>query len=299
MRAMDALGQHWAGPLLAGLFGLCVGSFANVVIYRTPREGLSVLRPARSFCPACRAPVAARDNLPVVSWLLLGGRCRACRAPIGVRYPAVELLIGALFALAWWASPPVDAVAAGRLAALWMLAFACVTVTLIDLEHLIIPDAITYPGMACGLLLSLAVPALHAGHAGFRAGDPRLSALVASLLGLLAGGGSLFLVGRLGNLMLRRKLQEAGVEDAMGWGDVKWMAFAGTLLGVMSVLSAILLGCFTGALAGLVLKLVARLRGREAPVGLPFGPFLSLGILAELARPELSWALVDALAHPA
>ncbi len=296
---MDALGQHWGGTLLAGLFGLCVGSFANVVIYRTPRDGLSVLRPARSFCPACRAPVVARDNLPLLSWLLLGGKCRACRAPIGARYPAVELLVGALFALAWWLSPPVDAAATGRLALLWVLAFACVTVTLIDIEHLIIPDAITYPGMLVGLLLSLAFPTLHAGHAGFRVDDPRLSALVASLLGWLAGGGSLFLVGRLGNLFLRRKLQEAGVEDAMGWGDVKWMAFARTLLGPLSVLSAILLGCFVGALAGSVLKLVARVRGREAPVGLPFGPFLSLGILAELVHPELSWALVDLLAHPA
>src|SRR5262245_2050616 len=275
---MDALGQHWGGALIAGLFGLCVGSFANVVIYRSPREGLSVLQPSRSFCPGCKAPVSLRDNVPVLSWLLLRGRCRNCHAPIAWRYPAVELLVGALFAAAWWLSPPVDMASTGRFIALCLLAYSSVAVTLIDLEHFIIPDVITYPGIVGGLLLSLVFPTLHAGHWGFRSGSPHGSALMAAFFGLLAGGGSLFLVGRLGNLFLRRKLEAAGVQDAMGWGDVKWMAFAGTLLGALSVLSAILVGCVLGALAGIVMKLVARARGAEAPVGLPFGPFLSLGI---------------------
>jgi len=294
---MDALGQHWGGALIAGLFGLCVGSFANVVIYRSPREGLSVLQPARSFCPGCRAPVSWRDNVPVLSWLLLRGRCRSCHAPIAWRYPAVELLVGALFAAAWWLSPPVDTPSFGRLLALWLLAYSCVAVTLIDLEHFIIPDVVTYPGALAGLLLSLAFPALHTGHVGFRSDSPHLSALSAALFGLLAGGGSLFLVGRLGNLFLRRKLEEAGVQDAMGWGDVKWMAFAGTLLGVFSVLSAIFMGCFLGAVAGIAMKLWARARGADSPVGLPFGPFLSVGILVELVRPEFAWMLIESLAR--
>ncbi|HEX5009100.1 MAG TPA: prepilin peptidase [Planctomycetota bacterium] len=296
---MDALGQHWGGALLAGLFGLCVGSFANVVIYRSPREGLSVLQPARSFCPGCKAPVAMRDNVPVLSWLLLRGRCRSCRAPIAWRYPAVELLVGALFAAAWWLSPPVDMASTGRFVALCLLAYSSVAVTLIDLEHFIIPDVITYPGVVGGLLLSLVFPTLHVGHWGFRLESPHASALMAAFFGLLAGGGSLFLVGRLGNLFLRRKLEAAGVQDAMGWGDVKWMAFAGTLLGALSVLSAILVGCVLGALAGIAMKLVARARGAEAPVGLPFGPFLSLGILVELVRPQCAWLLIDSLARPA
>jgi leader peptidase (prepilin peptidase)/N-methyltransferase len=295
---MDVLGP-WGGALFAGLMGLCVGSFANVVIYRTPRDGLSVLRPARSFCPSCRAPIAWRDNLPVLSWLLLGGRCRSCRAPIGARYPGVELLTGLLFAAAWWWSPPVDAEAAAHLLAAWLLAFCCVSVTLIDLEHLIIPDAITYPGMVAGLLASLAAPTLHVGHWAWRAQSPHGSSLAAGVVGLLAGGGSLFLVGQLGNLMLKRRLKEAGVQDAMGLGDVKWMAFTGTLLGGSSVLSAILVGCFLGALAGLLMKLWAALRRSESPVGLPFGPFLSLGVLAELVRPELAWRIVESLARPA
>ena len=296
---MDVLGSSWGGVVFAGLLGLSVGSFANVVIYRTPREGLSVLRPARSFCPSCRAPIAWRDNLPLLSWLLLGGRCRACRAPIGGRYPAVELLVGALFAAAWWWLPPVSADAALRLLAVWLLAFCCVTVTLIDFEHLIIPDAITYPGMVAGLMLSAVAPVLHVGHAGFKEAFPHGSSLMASLFGLLAGGGSLFLVGQLGNLMLRRRLKEAGVEDAMGWGDVKWMAFTGTLLGASSVLSAILVGCFAGAVAGLLMKAWAALRRQESPVGLPFGPFLSLGVLAEIVRPDLAWRVVEHLSRPA
>src|SRR5215813_9359816 len=112
---MDVLGSSWSGVLLAGLLGLSVGSFANVVIYRTPRDGLSVLRPARSFCPSCSASIGWRDNIPLLSWLLLGGRCRSCRASIGMRYPAVELLVGLLFAAAWWWLPPVNADAALRL----------------------------------------------------------------------------------------------------------------------------------------------------------------------------------------
>lgn len=296
---MDVLGSAWTGSLFAGAFGLCAGSFANVVIYRTPRDGLSVVRPARSFCPSCRAPIGWRDNLPVLSWLLLRGRCRACSASIGIRYPVVELVVGALFAVAWWLIRPVDADGFARLLMAWLLAFSGVCVTLIDLEHLIIPDAITYPGTAAGLALSLWSPALHAGQVAFRADSPHLSSLFAALAGLLAGGGSLFLVGQLGNLFLRRRLAEAGVQDSMGWGDVKLMAFAGTLLGALSVLSAILVGCFLGALAGVLMKLWAAARGQPSPVGLPFGPFLTVGVLAEIVRPELAWHVVESLARPA
>src|SRR5690349_13060190 len=171
---MDVLGSAWAGTLFAGVFGLCVGSFANVVIYRTPRDGLSVLRPARSFCPACRAPIVWRDNVPVLSWLLLRGRCRACGASIGLRYPAVELVVGALFAAAWWLIRPSDVESFARLFSAWLLAFAGTCVTLIDLEHLIIPDAITYPGAAAGLLLSVWAPALHAGHVAYQADSPHV-----------------------------------------------------------------------------------------------------------------------------
>lgn len=279
------------GWILATCFGLSVGSFANVVIYRAPREGLSSLRPARSFCPLCGARLAWIDNVPLLSWMLLGGRCRACRASISLRYPLVELLVGALFVLAWWWFAPTDGEGLLRVLVAWYLVATCVIVSAIDIEHFIIPDSITYPGMALGLAASFAFPWLHEGHPGFDPASPRGSAVVAALLGVLAGAGSLYLVGRLGNLLFARKVAEAGVADSMGLGDVKWMALAGTFLGATEVLSAILLACFLGALHGLALRLVALARGRPGAPGLPFGPYLALGMLVEYAVAGRPWAL--------
>ncbi|MHC5209656.1 MAG: prepilin peptidase [Planctomycetota bacterium] len=290
---MEALLQGQAGLVLSFVIGASIGSFANVIIHRSPREGLSSMRPLRSFCPSCRVQLSWADNLPIVSWLLLRGRCRACRAPIGLRYPVVELLIALLFAAAFWMHPPAGRDGVVQLLVVWYLIATCVVVAFIDIEHTIIPDTITWPGMMLGLGVSLAVPTLQAGHVGFRPDAPHASALTASLFGMAAGGGSLYLVGRIGNLFLRRKMEAAGIQDAMGWGDVKWMALAGAFLGLTQVLSAILIGCFAGALIGLALIVVSRLRRHEAPTGLPFGPFLSIGILTELASPGLAWSLMD------
>jgi len=295
---MDLLANGWLLIVLSAGFGLAVGSFANVVIYRSPRDGLSSFRPSRSFCPVCRAQISWYDNIPVVSWLLLQARCRSCRAPISVRYPSVELLVGIMYAAASvLASPSGDGGYVCLIAAFYLIA-TCVIVTLIDLEHLIIPDSITWPGMLLGLAASAAFPVLQLGHPGFRSEAPHGSALIASLFGLIAGGGSLMIVGLAGNVMLRRRLEEAGVQDAMGWGDVKWMGLAGAFLGASSVMGAILVGCFTGAVAGLAMKVVARLRETPQPLGLPFGPFLSLGILVELARPGLTWMLLEQITKP-
>jgi leader peptidase (prepilin peptidase) / N-methyltransferase len=296
---MELLSHGWIVVLLSTAFGLAVGSFANVVIYRSPRDGLSSFRPARSFCPACRAQIAWYDNVPVVSWLLLRARCRRCGSAISPRYPSVELLMGALFAGASLLIAPVDADGCVRLGVAFYLVATCIVVTLIDLEHLIIPDSITWPGMVLGLAASLAFPVLQAGHPGFKPEAPHGSALMASLFGLLAGGGSLMLVGLAGNVMLKRKLREAGVEDAMGWGDVKWMGLAGAFLGASSVMGAILIGCFTGALVGVGMKVAARVGDQPQPLGLPFGPFLSLGVLVELARPGITWSLLEQITRPA
>lgn len=284
------------GLIIAAWLGLSVGSFANVLVYRVPREGLSVLRPLRSFCPTCSRQLTWSDNIPVLAWMFLRGRCRGCQQSISWRYPAVELLVGALFVLLWWLGPPVDTDSAVRLAVGLVLATTCVVVSAIDLELLIIPDAITFPGMALGLLLSLCLPVLHEGHAGFDPGRPYASALVLSVGGLVVGGGSLWVFGLLGNLMLRRQVQQAGVADAMGLGDVKWMAATGTLLGPMGVGDAILGACFVGALVGIGWKLIARVRGTPPPGGIPFGPFLSMGILAQLVQPGVAWSLLNGLA---
>jgi len=287
------------GWVAAALIGLSVGSFSNVAIYRLPLEGLSVWRPARSFCPRCRAKLAWSDNVPVLSWLLLRGRCRFCAAPISARYPLVELVVGALFVLLWMRVPPSSGTEAVRLLVYWYLAWACVVISAIDLEHLIIPDSITLPGIGLGVLLSLALPALHVGHAGFRPESPHGSSVVVSLLGMAAGGGSLWLVGKVGNVFFKRQVAEAGVEDAMGMGDVKWMAFAGTILGPGMVGMAILIGCFTGAVVGLVLRIGARLSSGEAPIGIPFGPFLSVGILVELLAPGAAWSVLQQIGSSA
>jgi leader peptidase (prepilin peptidase)/N-methyltransferase len=292
---MDTPWEGAFGLAIAAGLGLSVGSFANVVVHRLPRDGLSVSRPVRSFCPSCSRQLSWFDNLPLVAWLALGGKCRTCKSPIPWRYPAVEAAVGALYVLLWWLAPPVDMGSTVTLLVGLLLAATCVIVSAIDIEHLIIPDAITLPGIGLGIVLSLVFPVLHLGHAGFDGGSPHGSALMLAVGGMLAGGGSLWLMGRLGNLMLKSQVEAAGVEDAMGLGDVKWMAATGTLLGPLGVLDAILAGCFIGALVGVIWKVVARMRGAPPPGGIPFGPFLCVGILAQLVQPGAAWLLISGL----
>jgi leader peptidase (prepilin peptidase)/N-methyltransferase len=286
---MQTLAEGWMGWCFVSFLGLSVGSFANVVIHRVPRDGLSLWKPARSLCPACQTQLSWIDNIPVLSWLCLRGRCRFCSGKISARYLVVELLTGALFVAFWAQATSVEEIAWVPLMVGWAMASLCVIVSAIDLEHFIIPDVITLPGIVLGLLASAVLPELHVGDAMFRAESPHGSSLIVALMGMLAGGGSLWLVGRLGNVMLKSQVEAAGVEDAMGFGDVKWMALAGTILGPILVLEAILVGCFTGALVGIFLKIGARMSGRGGPSGLPFGPFLSVGILTELAWPGAAW----------
>lgn len=207
--------------------------------------------------------------------------------------------MGAMFVVASLVIAPSTAGSYVRLAAAFYLVATCVIVTLIDLEYLIIPDSITWPGVFLGLVASTIFPSLQVGHPGFKLESPHSSALIASLFGIIVGGGVLILVGLIGNVMLRRRLKEAGVQDAMGWGDIKWMGLAGAFLGASSVVGAILIGCFSGAVAGLFMKLLAKLRNQPQPVGLPFGPFLSVGILVEFARPGLTWSVLDMLTSTA
>lgn len=270
-------------PLLAGVLGACVGSFLNVVIYRLPREDVSIGNPRRSFCPSCRRPIPWRENLPILSWLLLGGRCRGCRAEIPVRYLFVEALTAFLFA-AWahWHGARGADGAQGwivLLSGLW-LAAACVAVTFIDIDERIIPDEITWPGMGLGFLLSLAAPALHEGtwldglllrEAGLGA---RPAAALSSLAGILVGGGTLWLVGIAGKAVFKPKDAETGeATDAMGLGDVKYMGMVGAFLAPDGVLLVFFVACVAGALGGLLHYAVKRDRY------IPFGPYLSLGIL--------------------
>lgn len=250
--------------------GALIGSFLNVVIHRIPREE-SIVFP-NSRCPSCGAGIKAYDNVPVLSWLILRGRCRACRAPISPRYPAVELLTAILFALTF--------VRTGLTLALpFDLVFVAAILALIfiDAGHMILPDKITYPGIVFALVARLVVPNLYGVQSlvddGTLANWPvPLVSLLGAILGALAGGGSLWLVG-----WLWEKLR--GVE-AMGLGDVKMMFMVGAYLGWPLTIVTIFLGVLSGSIVGVALML--RRGERDMKMLLPFGIFLGCGALISL-----------------
>jgi leader peptidase (prepilin peptidase)/N-methyltransferase len=226
------------------LFGTIIGSFLNVCIYRIP-AGQSVISPA-SRCPKCGSAIRWYQNFPVISYLLLRGRCAGCKTKISLRYPLVEALTGLLFvwvwlAFGWQVATPLY----------WVFVAALVVITFIDLDHQIIPDVISLPGIVVGFLAALAIPWL-----------PWLD----SLLGILLGGGSLFLVAAV--------YQRLTGQEGMGGGDVKLLAMIGAFLGWKAVLPVIFLGSLAGSLVGVPLMLIKRSGGKLA---IPFGPFLALG----------------------
>ena len=261
--------------VLLGIFGAIIGSFLNVVIHRVPREQSIVL--PESACPSCRAPIKAYDNIPILSFLILRGRCRKCGAGISPRYPGVEALTGLLFAAVTWHDGLSFALA-------FDLAFTASIVALIfiDAEHMILPNAITYPGILFALITRVAVPYL-AGPAHFD-DLPQLQALlppnyplwlvslIGAVIGALAGGGSLWLMG-----FLWERLR--GVE-AMGLGDVKMMFMVGAFLGWRLTILTILIGAFTGSLVGIAM--MVRRGDRNLQTMLPFGIFLGIGSIVSL-----------------
>jgi leader peptidase (prepilin peptidase) / N-methyltransferase len=241
----------------AGVAGLCIGSFLNVVIHRLPL-GQSVVSP-RSRCPKCGYSLQWYDNIPVLSWLMLRGRCRSCGAGVSIQYPLVELITGALFVLVVWMTPPGPLVATRLL-----LVSSLVALFAIDLEHQILPNVITLPGIAIGLLLSLIAPP------GWKD----------ALIGAALGGGILYAIA--GAYYLWRR------EEGMGMGDVKMLAMIGAFLGWKAVLVTLVLASFAGALIGVLL--MAAQRG-NMKFALPFGTFLALGAVAAMlvGDPLVAW----------
>jgi leader peptidase (prepilin peptidase)/N-methyltransferase len=241
-------------------FGLLIGSFLNVCIARLP-AGESVVSPA-SRCPSCHQPIAWFDNVPVLSYLLLRGRCRRCKATIGIRYPLVELSTACLFALqAWWLPP--DPLLLGHhllLTALLVVLFG----TDYDVQRL--PDVVTLPGIAAGLGLSLVTG----------------PGPVAALAGVAAGGGVLMAV--------RWGWKRMTGVDGMGLGDVKMLAMVGAFLGWRQVGVVLFLASLTGAVCGIGLAVLGR---RSLQARLPFGTFLALAAyVASLAGEALlDWYL--------
>ncbi len=230
--------------------GLIVGSFANVVIHRLPRQE-SVVWPG-SHCPHCQAPIQWYDNIPLLSFLLLRGRCRGCAKPISWRYPLVEALTAALFVHS------IDAFGVSlRAAESMVLGVLLLIVFFIDLDHYIIPNRITYPGIVIGLAFTAAI-------AGWRAAG--IAAVTAVAL-----GGLFILI----NIVSARLLGEEG----MGMGDAKLAAMIGAFLGWPIGAVAILLGVFVGGAIGICL-LALRLRRRREQI--PFGPALAAGAIGAM-----------------
>lgn len=242
-------------PLIVVL-GLCLGSFLNVVIHRFPR-GISLSRP-RSRCPKCMQPILPRDNVPVLGYILLRGRCRHCHEPISFRYPLVEILGAASLVAATALS---DDFLTGVLRSGFLLAM--LAVVYIDLDHGIIPDMITLPGTALGFA---AAPLLGVGW-------------VDSGLGILIGAGWLLLVFTLYRIV-------RGVEG-LGGGDIKLAAMLGAWLGWQGMLASLLLGSFFGMLVGAYIILRRRGSGQTS---LPYGPFLGPAAAAVLIVGPRLWS---------
>ncbi len=259
----------------AFVFGSLIGSFLNVVIHRVPNE-LSIVFP-NSACPKCKSPIRPYDNIPVFSWLMLGGKCRNCKSPISARYPAVEALTGVIFAIVFWqiglnAFLPVA----------FIFAATMVSLIFIDAGHMILPNVITYPLFIFAIFVRLIYPIIFGTEyfsdmafapATWMAGSPTwLISLASAAVGALAGGGSLWLVGE-----LWKRLR--GVE-AMGLGDVKMMLGVGALLGWRLTLLSIFLGAFSGAVIGVFL--LSRQKDKDMQAQIPFGIFLGTGSLLAL-----------------
>lgn len=259
--------------LLVLFFGLSVGSFLNVVIYRLPRreEGLSISRPTRSFCPACETNIKWYDNIPVFSWLILLGHCRACRRPISFRYPLVELSAGLLaiyFFHRFGASLSFPMY--------FYFSMCLLAIALIDMEKMIIPTPLMYPAAVAGLLCAVIEPNLAlAGPALWNqlelAWGPRLASLSGSALGFLFGWASLWLVS------ISYKLVRG--HDGMGDGDPPLLGMIGTFLGWRAIPLIILWSTLIGVFS--VAILIIRSKGKPPEEGwgmkeLPFGPFLVL-----------------------
>lgn len=228
-------------------FGLCIGSFLNVCIYRLP-SSKSITNPRRSICPVCNNLIRFYDNIPVLSYIWLKRRCRHCNTIIPFQYPMVELLSGIMAILLFmkFGYSFEGLIYFTFIASLFVITF-------IDLKHQIIPDVITLPGIPVFFLFSLAIPSI---------------SLKTSLIGILAGGGSLLIIAMGYNLLTKK--------EGMGGGDIKLLAMIGALIGWQGVLFTIFIASAMGTIIGLFLILKAR---KGMKFAIPFGPFLSAGAI--------------------
>ncbi len=254
----------WSLYVISGVIGAILGSFANVCIIRMPADK-SVIWP-RSQCPFCRHKLSPVENIPVISFIVLRGRCRACKRPISLQYPIVEILMIALSILTWWYFyDPFK-----------YLIYVCLFIlpllicSIIDLKHFIIPDSITLPGIVVGFLVHIFLGSEIS--YGWAALD--------SLLGIAIGGGALYLFAK---IYERIKKQEG-----LGGGDVKLIAMLGAFFGWRASILILLMSSFLGSLIGLLLIIFLR---KGMKYAIPFGPFLAAGglIYLFLGTRFISW----------
>jgi leader peptidase (prepilin peptidase)/N-methyltransferase len=244
-------------PVLAVVFGLVLGSFFNVLIYRIPRKESIVWPP--SHCPQCGRRIRPHENIPLLSYLLLRGRCAGCKKRIPAQYPAVELLTAAATLCIYFRyivpsiAVPHTTWTIVTLVMQTSVLLIVIPIAFIDFSHFIIPDSITLPGLAAGALVSLLPGGISPLDAFF---------------GIIAGGGSLFVIGLIGEWIFKKG-------EAMGGGDVKLMAFCGAVFGWKTALLTIVLGSFVGATIGIAL-IAVKVFPRDHKI--PFGPFLACGM---------------------
>jgi len=245
---------------ILGLLGLIVGSFSNVCIYRIPRNE-SIIYPA-SHCPKCHSNISPKDNIPLLSYILLKGRCRNCKNKISLQYPVVELLSGLTYLIIYW----IYGVSIQTLIYI-IMSSALIVIAFIDLNQQIVPDVISLPGIVIGFILSFFVSYI---------------SFVDSILGIAVGGGIIFVIGLAGSVIFKK--------EAMGGGDVKLAAMVGAFLGWKYIIVSLFLGFFLGALAGIFL-ILSKIKSREDVI--PFGPFIILGSFITLLWGEkiIAWYL--------
>ncbi|GAB4544488.1 MAG: A24 family peptidase [Thermodesulfovibrionia bacterium] len=252
------------------IFGAVIGSFLNVCIYRIPR-GSSIVSPPSS-CPDCGGKIRFYDNIPIISYIILGGRCRYCKSNISIRYPVVEFINAVLYTLILYRFGINNVYA---LLVYFTFISSLVVITFIDLEFQIIPDRITIPGIPLSLIFGATIlpdPFFRYDLLGFKA----------SLIGILSGGGLFYLIAVVGSAIFK--------QDAMGGGDIKMMAMIGGLLGWKGVIFTTFVGSLIGSIVGIIIFI---LKGRKRGIKIPFGPFLAIGAISSLliGQEALYWYL--------
>ncbi len=239
------MNPEW-GYLLSAIIGGCVGSFLNVCIYRIPRN-ISIINPS-SYCISCKNPLRFYHNIPLISYIMLGGRCAYCKESIPIRYFIVEAIMLILSTLLYHVYGFTPLYAANLI-----FSSALVAVTFIDLEHRIIPDIISIPGMIAGLIMSFFILDISPFE---------------SLIGLLTGAGGLLVVALAYEYVTKR--------EGMGGGDVKLVGMIGAFMGWKGAFTSIFLGSLLGTIIGITIMVIEK---KDLKIAIPFGPFLSIGAL--------------------